>query len=569
MTSPTLILLSSSKGAKTLAQEDSAVVLVEQNGKKLSALEGNVSVDLPAKTFLLRQNIQKGLQPWLDVLDWLKELGGGNAYFVIDFDHPLREMMLVARAMQRFTYSLYLSDAVERVFAPDYALLGNADAILWEDGVYNGSLHKSYVGPYTSVSISQWQSQMPIPASDENIAKLSPLAPIQNAPETKRVLLVSYFSGPCRTVGVQRINYWTEQIKEISGGDVEVHLATAIDWRSDDAHVHFIPDLYIASLLSASGDFPDWANSFHDNEVFDAKHFNTLSYYWRYAIETYFENLDLSVDAVVISGNPFAVFDFATFAKRQWYAKVFLDYRDPFANNSRMKYTETARDYAKFVERGYNFQADVCLSVNEMCFDYLEGGEEAAKLVIPNGYDERAFEGIEPGQLDTDTIKFVHAGSFYHDRSPRALVTQLDPTLHSFHHVGSTAGIDDDLLSLDGLVCHGRKPYEETLSLLGAGDCGIVYVSETGFETPTKLYEYLAFGIDVLICTHGPIKGGALQQVLQDYPGVFWCKNTDEGVRTFLEQYEPTRSGGLEKERFTRRYATQNLVEAIREQTTS
>jgi len=363
---------------------------------------------------------------------------------------------------------------------------------------------------------------------------------------------------------VQRVNYWTEEIERLSGGQVEVHLATAIEWQTPAANVHYVPDQYIADLIGEDGEFLDWAPAFYENESVDAKHFNTLTYYWRFALERYFEKLALSFDVVVISGNPFAVFDFAAFAKRNWYAKVFLDYRDPFANNPRMKYSDTARDYAKFVERGYNFQSDLCIAVNDMCLDYLEGKDDVNTLVVPNGYDERAFEAVAPRALEGDQIKFVHAGSFYYDRSPRALITNLDPARHAFHHVGNTSGIDEDILQAEGLVCHGTQAYSDTLSLLGGGDCGIVYVSETGFETPTKLYEYLAFGLDILICTHGPIKAGALASVLKDHPGVFWCENSDEGIQGFLESYVPTPASEVDNERFTRRHTAGLLIDAIK-----
>lgn len=563
MTLSKLVLISNSPEARAVEQSDASVLRLDQSGKSLVTSNGD-TIELPARNFLLRQNTRTNLTPWLKVLEELEKLSGPNACLAVDFDHPLRELMLVARATGKFRYSLFLSGLVERISVPEYALLGNADTVLWYKSSHAASLRKAYVGHYVDISVQDWQAKIPVAAARESSDGSPKVAKKTSAQPPKRVLLVSYFSGPCRTVAVQRINYWTEQLGKLSKSEIEVHLATAIDWGAQEENIHFVPDLHIASLLTAAGVFPEWSVSFFENEIFDAKHFNTLSYYWRYALEAYFEKLDIDFDAVIISGNPFAVFDFAAFAKRQWYAKVLLDYRDPFANNPRMKYSDSARAHAKFVERGYNFQADFCVAVNEMCLDYLEGGEESGKLVIPNGYDERIFEGIDPSELTTDTINFVHAGSFYHDRSPRALITQLDPGKHSFHHVGNTAGIEEDLLASDGLVCHGRKPYDETLALLGAGDCGIVYVSETGFETPTKLYEYLAFGLDVLICTHGPIKGGALQDVLKDHPGVFWCKNTDEGIREFLADYTPTKSGGKNNERFSRRHAAENLIHVIK-----
>ena len=563
MTHSKLVLISNSDVGAKLAERADDCILVKQSGKMLTA--AGKSIDLPNKHFLLRQNIKGSLDPWYGVIDWLRALGGWNANIVIDYDHPLRELMLVAQTKNDVSYGLFLSNLVERVSVPEYAILGSAECIIFDEQAHIDSLTKNYVGAFVQVAASpEIAATYDACVEGQKQRLLEDQKPDHTQTATKRVLLVSYFSGPCRTVGVQRINYWTEEIERLSGGDVEVHLATAIEWQTPAAHVHYVPDQYIADLIDEDGKFFDWAPAFYENESVDAKHFNTLTYYWRFALERYFEKLALSFDVVVISGNPFAVFDFAAFAKRKWYAKVFLDYRDPFANNPRMKYSDTARDYAKFVEKGYNFQSDLCISVNDMCLDYLEGKEDVNTLVVPNGYDERAFDAVEARVLEGEQIKFVHAGSFYYDRSPRALITSLDPSRHAFHHVGNTSGIDEDILQTDGLMCHGTQAYSDTLSLLGGGDCGIVYVSETGFETPTKLYEYLAFGLDILICTHGPIKAGALASVLQDHPGVFWCENSDEGVREFLKNYVPTRTSSTENERFKRRHTTGLLIDAIK-----
>ena len=323
-----------------------------------------------------------------------------------------------------------------------------------------GCYHPAYSGR----SLCRTSSRNPSP---KGFAYKNNANPYRQQPEklpqtaTKRLLLISYFSGPCRTVGVQRVNYWAEQIETLSEGAFEVHLATAIDWGDADTKVHYVPDLHLASILGIYEAFPGWATPFNETEVRDAKCFNTLSYYWRYALEAYFDRLDLSFDAVLISGNPFAVFDFGAYAKRRWHARVLLDYRDPFANNPRMRYAEAARQHARYIEKGYNLQADLALVVNDDCLRYIESPEDIPAVIIPNGFDERALDGIEPPPLPGDAIKLVHAGSLYYDRSPRALLTSIKPGQHELHHVGSLSGIDEDLLNAAGLITYGRRSYAE------------------------------------------------------------------------------------------------------------
>ena len=381
-----------------------------------------------------------------------------------------------------------------------------------------------------------------------------------------RVLIAAYFSGPCRTVGVQRPNYWFEELNAVSDGSIEPHIVSTTGWGGDVDNVHVVPDFNVAVLLDADGTYPDWSAEFVATEQRDAKSFNTLSYYWRYALERYFDASRDHFDVVIISGNPFSCFDFAAYAKRRWHARVILDYRDPFGNNPRFQYTDEARDRTRYAERGYNFQADVISVVNDYCVGLVEGGSEAEIINIPNGFDERILESVQSIELPADKINIVHAGSFTHDRSPQHILAALDPERHAFHHVGNIAGVDPKLLERHQVVQHGRRPYNEALGVIGGADLGLVFLSEQNFETTTKLFDYLAMDIDVLLCTNGAIGSGAVADVLEGVEGVFWCRNTKEDAERFIAGYEPAvRSPSTSGERFMRRYGTRLLVEKILE----
>ncbi len=529
----------------------------------------NSKVKLPSERFLVRQYIKADLGGWHAVIDWLAELCGATGVVLFDYDHPLRELALVARAHDRFSYGLFHSGPMSRVAAPAYALLGSSECSVFTDEDGEREFRKHYVGGYQSIVLSQvprngsFKFQYRLPRKE--VADPAGQFEKSSRSARKRVLIVSYFSGPCRTVGVQRVNYWADQLEALAEGEFEVHLATAIAWPDCPANVHFVPDLETASLLGVDGKFPDWAVGYRAIDDRDSKSFNTLSFYWRYALERYFDEHAISFDAVLISGNPFAVFDFAAYARRRWSAKVLLDYRDPFANNPRMKFSPEAREHARYTEKGYNLQADVALVVNDDCVAHVVGGSEIETEVIPNGYDERAFDSVIPHEFPGSAIKFVHAGSLFYDRSPRPLIEALDSTKHEFHHIGNMAGLDGDLLDHASVTAYGLRPYSETLSLLSAGDCGVVYLSETAFETPTKVYEYLALGLDILICTHGELKVGALANALKDWPNVYWCRNTQESIAEFLGDYQPAKRHAASATRFSRRHSALKLIGLLRD----
>ena len=144
----------------------------------------------------------------------------------------------------------------------------------------------------------------------------------------------------------------------------------------------------------------------------------------------------------------------------------------------------------------------------------------------------------------------------------------MDSNNHRFHHVGSVSGIESDLVDHEAFVEHGRKSYTDTLEVVGGADCGVVFLSETNFETTTKIFDYLAMGIDILLCTQGELRSGALNDILAGHKRVFWCQNTDAGVAKFLESYQPRRRKGKDAratERFSRHHSTKILVEKIYE----
>ena len=530
-----------------------------------------ISRPLPAKSFSLVDITGPDLFDWKAVIAWLQYDFGKNATVLVDHTHPLRELVLFANSWSGLRYGLRYTDSVPSLTAVHYALVANSELVLLESPEARADFERNFICPHTSAnSLSEAlslidgsppplrPSAQPRSGSGATVRKEEPdRAPI-------RALLVSYFSGDCRSVAVQRINYWMEQIGGLSNGQVEVHLATALGGRAHQENVHVVPDRHAAGLLDSSNQLPPWALKFIESEERNAKAFSTLSHYWRYSLEQYFDGIDEQFDVVIISGNPFSCFDFAAYAKRRWHARVILDYRDPFANNPRFQYTPEAREWARYIERGYNHQSDAVAVVSDHVAGYLEASADLEVLVVPNGYDERISGHIERAELPTNVVNFVHAGSFYFDRSPRTLLGEMDPSNHLFHHVGPDSGLESDLREHAAMVMYGFKDYETTLSIVGGADCGVVFLSESSFETTTKVFDYLAMGIDIMLCTPGDVGRGSLADILSGQEGVYWCRNTPEDVARFLGSYTPSRSReGRDTARFARRHSTRILVDKI------
>lgn len=452
--------------------------------------------------------------------------GGECLDFYLHNSRDIKLYLFVSHLLD-VKFGVTFVSAPARVAVEDYAFYTQAKFMHFPCQVSEQDFNKKYI--------------CPLPGNDtaKDVKALLP-----KSIDKKKLLLVGYFAGPCRTVGVLRINYWFETIAELSNQGWEVELATAIDWPDRPGNVHYVADKHFTSLLPVASDLeprpPRWKLLFRRVEEDYAKSVSTLGFFWRYGLERYFdERPECVYDAVVITGNPFSYFDFAAYAKAKWSSKVLLDYRDPFANNPRFKYTDEARQKAQFIEQGYNFQADCLLTVNDDCIPYTVNSGDIPIKVVANGFDDRTSAGIPVPLRESEGVHFVHAGAIYYDRSPTALLENLESGKHFFHHVGKLDGINAALIESDTFISHGQCTYEDTLEKIGAGHCGVVFVSEAGFETPTKLYDYIAMGLDILVCTIGPVNHGALSVVLKQWPRVFWCKNSPEGVKQFLDDYQP------------------------------
>ena len=577
-----VVLLSQTGTANFSPSRDPACIHAKVEGDKLSLRRlgdgGKVAdIALPRSAFSLNHALASNkLEAWISVIDRLYEAAGPELFVIADIAHPLRELLLIADRRRDFRYGLYFQNTFPRVSVLDYALLGCSQLNVFETDDIEADFKKKYVGPYQAARpYDDFASLLPEkPAADHGAnvdgarsADAQEIrAPARADGHPTRLLIVSYFSGPCRSVGVQRINYWIEELERLSKGRVEAHLATAIDWSDPDIKVHHVPDRHMATLLDGDAAFFDWAHDFVKTEQRNAKSFNTLSYYWRYALERYFDAVDQHFDVVLISGNPFAVFDFAVYAKRRWRARTILDYRDPFTNNPRMKFSPKAREAARYVEKGYNLQADLAFVVNEHCANLLVANEDIKTVIVPNGFDERQLRHISHTPSDGDIIKIVHAGQFYSYGTSEHLLSALSPDKHEFHHVGEPAGIPETALASSAFIAHGRKPYDETLRIVSQCDCGVVFLSEENFETTTKVFDYLATGIDILVCTAGEPRQGVLAEMLQGREGVYWSRNARADLEEFILNYRPTRHPDRLRafaKRFSRRSSTETLLEHV------
>lgn len=527
--------------------------VVQQASCTLRLLGTNETVEMPDS----RMNIQAGsLDPqfvpsWNKVIAWLKR-HVTRPMLVMGPNHGLTDLALFAHAAHAIPHGAWLTDIPVAMTPTALALLSSAEGMAFTDAGAEALFRRSWPAPVTNLPNTALIDLPDRPT----------LQPSRQVPGVTNVLLVAYYAGPSPTVGVQRINYWFERMAELSEGRVRVDLALATAWPDAPDQVHVVPDLGPAEVCRPGGQVDAWglAHIEHINDA--ARSYSVTGGFWHLSLEKYFDAREDDYDVVIISGNPFSYFEFARYAKQRWYAATVLDYRDPFSQLPRALWGAEQQDRARQDEIGWNFAADMITVVNDVCAALVVNHNPAAEVVVvPNGWDDGFPLPAQVGR-EGSAVRLAHAGQWYRITHPEALIDAVSRTGVELHQFGP----DLPSFGRPGIRNHGRRSKQALYEQLATMHCGVTFSSEQGFETPTKVFDYLALGLDVLVLYQGEAEGSALHTLLDGTEGVHWVENTPEHIAAFLTDYRP--AAGVDPARallFSRRTSTQRFLEHILE----
>ena len=414
-----------------------------------------------------------------------------------------------------------------------------------------------------------WNSKYLFPASVLSSVSLTEQAGHPNfssseASETSdslRLLIISYYMPPFATVAMQRLNYWKENLGSIAeeiGLPIDVHFYTASGQSASDPRITCIPDL--GDEFCDDPAVRELIRSLDDAKV------NNIGAAWVHYVRRYIREFPESIqpDVVLISGNPFHCFELGEDFEEKG-SKVILDFRDPFAHNPRFVYTPEQVQLLTRLEDGYLSHADAVVSVNEHCLELIGSNRKNVSMVISNGYDESHV----PNALNSDDrqtggkVRFAYAGTFYKDCSPAALVGELSTSKHEFLHIGRRQEALDLLRDNGTIVEFGYQPYERTLEILGSCDIGVIFTGGKPFEHTTKIFDYIAVDIDILIVTEGTPQTGEIHNLTRNLDGVYWARNDPGDLTSFLANYHPKSPNRTQREDFSRREQTKKLISLV------
>ncbi len=227
------------------------------------------------------------------------------------------------------------------------------------------------------------------------------------------------------------------------------------------------------------------------------------------------------IDVILSSAPPFTCHVVADVLRGMYGRKWVADFRDPWSR-SPWATPERAAGWRgavhRWLERRTVEHADaVILNTKRMHAEFTTyyGPSNARKFhTVTNGYDLELLQPyINTPKDHAGPLTLTHAGSFYRDRQPAALLTALASVIRQgriptdgilLHFVGAIAPRFEvpaliSQLRLESVVrLTPPVPHHESLRSLSQSDVLLVVQPGTSLQVPVKLYEYMAFGKPIL-----------------------------------------------------------------------
>lgn len=363
-----------------------------------------------------------------------------------------------------------------------------------------------------------------------------------------KVVFIAYFFKPYPGVGAQRLTYWADNANDF---DVIPEVITTIDQNIDSSYkVHVVKNTNQVRKLSKVIKDQGYSWYLDLNQFISCHNFN-------------------EVDAFVISGGPFMHFEIAKDLKKRYpKSKIIFDYRDPFGYNPRFNDRKFKSSIKKYYERKHNRYADIIITVNNYCANYLQTNKPIS--IIDNGYDETAFNGIElsSNYNKSNQFRLAHAGSLYADRNPTNLLKVItsgeNVSLFSFDQFGAESNFLDPFLLSDNVNYLGRILYKDLIKKLTSYDAVTLFTSGDPFESTTKIFDYMALNQRILIVTEGEVKTGALNEITKSYPNIIWVVNQQEEINKALNKLRGITIQPFDATPFSRRESLRKFIELIK-----
>ncbi|HIP31257.1 MAG TPA: hypothetical protein EYG86_00700 [Crocinitomicaceae bacterium] len=351
-------------------------------------------------------------------------------------------------------------------------------------------------------------------------------------------LLIAYSFSPDKNVGALRPTYWAEEINQFDGMSLDVVTATPLD-NSDKPYKRTV-------VANNSKSF--WSFLIKDEGLTWRK--DLLKYFKSTPIEEY--------DFVLFTGGPFFHFSLGKYLKKKG-LKVIFDFRDPYSYNPRHNDKGLKKGIKIWFENKNLQQADLVITVNDACHEYIGNGLKLNRQVIPNGFDERIIPKEKTDKLKYDLF---YAGRFYWE--PTDFFDGIQASDYSLAHAGVPQNYPHAFLQGNRFIQLGMLSQKEMYKELLLAEIGVVFTIDVPFESTTKLYDYLALNKKILVITQGEPHTGVIKRELENYPNYRWVMNDKEDILTAIKELKESPLVEFNATIFSRKQSLKNLVHQIK-----
>ena len=426
-------------------------------------------------------------------------------------------------------------------------------------------------------------------------------------PETKKVLIITYYWPPAGGPGVQR---WLKFVKYLPEFGIQtiVYIPenptypivdSALEKEVSESTVilkHSIFEPYqLASFFSknktkkiSSGIIPNQKKQSLLDKVFlwirgnlfipDARVFwvkPSVSFLEKYIVEN-------NIDTIITSGPPHSLHLIGLELKHKLNVKWFADFRDPWTTigyHKSLRLSNYAAKKHKKLERQVLNAADTIIVTSNTTKTEFQAITQRPIEVITNGYDT---ENVVKQALETK-FSLAHIGSFLSDRNPQLLWESLVELISEIPDFGShleiklIGAVSQEVL--ETIAQFGLNPYLNNLGYVSHSEAiahqrksQVLLLIEINSEDtksiiPGKLFEYMVSGRPIVAI--GPNGSDFAEIITNTNTGVFFDYSEKMKLKSvllgFYNQFldGKLQSNALGLQQYSRKSLTEKLVEIL------
>lgn len=247
------------------------------------------------------------------------------------------------------------------------------------------------------------------------------------------------------------------------------------------------------------------------------------------------------IGTVLATAPPFSVFLISNALKREFPGlKVVSDFRDEWLRFYLTDFEFLRSDYtvkrATEIERETVERSDLVIAVTRSSLDEIRSRypeQPAGKfVVISNGYDPAAFEGVARGSHGIPGVMVVtHTGTAYRTASPKYYLEAVDSLPERIRGSIETRFIGR-IAESESRTLAGRRSRVKLLGFLAQQDAlrltaetdYLLLTMTNDFSLPGKMFEYLAVRKPILALS--PARGEVDRLIAETSSG--WCVNPED-----------------------------------------